>query len=66
MYTGRWSGTMQLAVRQGESDVGVLTTLAIKNPDGTYPIYHWLLLLVPSPQNHGYKNDCFLLSKKVD
>lgn len=57
---------MQLAVRQGESDVGVLTTLAIKNPYGTYPIYHWLLLLVPSPQNHGYKNDCFLLSKKVD
>ena len=54
---------MQLSEPPDGSDVGVLTTLAIKNPDGTYPIYHWLLLLVPSPQNHGYKNDCFLLSK---
>ncbi len=38
MYTGQWSGTMQLTEPQAGSDVGALTTSAIKNPDGTYSI----------------------------
>ena len=38
MYTGQWSGTMQLTESQAGSDVGALTTSAIKNPDGTYSI----------------------------
>jgi alkylation response protein AidB-like acyl-CoA dehydrogenase len=36
MYTGQWSGTMQLTEPQAGSDVGALTTAAVKNPDGTY------------------------------
>ena len=38
MYTGEWSGTMQLTEPQAGSDVGALTTSAVKNPDGTYSI----------------------------
>ncbi len=38
MYTGQWSGTMQLTEPQAGSDVGALTTSAVKNPDGTYSI----------------------------
>jgi alkylation response protein AidB-like acyl-CoA dehydrogenase len=38
MYTGEWSGTMQLTEAQAGSDVGALTTSAVKNPDGTYSI----------------------------
>ena len=38
MYTGQWSGTMQLTEPQAGSDVGALTTSAVKNPDGTYAI----------------------------
>jgi len=38
MYTGIWSGTMQLTEPQAGSDVGSLTTMAIKNPDGTYSL----------------------------
>ena len=38
MYSGEWSGTMQLTEPQAGSDVGALTTSAIKNPDGTYSI----------------------------
>jgi alkylation response protein AidB-like acyl-CoA dehydrogenase len=38
MYTGQWSGTMQLTEPQAGSDVGALTTAAVKNPDGTYSI----------------------------
>ncbi|MGD8522832.1 MAG: acyl-CoA dehydrogenase [Desulfobacterales bacterium] len=38
MYTGQWGGTMQLTEPQAGSDVGALTTSAIKNPDGTYSI----------------------------
>jgi len=36
MYTGQWSGTMQLTEPQAGSNVGALTTAAVKNPDGTY------------------------------
>jgi len=38
MYTGVWSGTMQLTEPQAGSDVGSLTTTAVKNPDGTYSL----------------------------
>ena len=38
MYTGQWSGTMQLTEPQAGSDVGALTTSAVKKPDGTYAI----------------------------
>jgi alkylation response protein AidB-like acyl-CoA dehydrogenase len=38
MYTGQWSGTMQLTEPQAGSDIGAVTTSAIKNPDGTYTL----------------------------
>jgi len=36
MYTGKWSGTMLLTEPEAGSDVGALTTTAVKNDDGTY------------------------------
>ncbi len=38
LYTGRWGGTMLLTEPQAGSDVGALTTTAVKNQDGTYSI----------------------------
>jgi alkylation response protein AidB-like acyl-CoA dehydrogenase len=38
MYTGRWAGTMLLTEPEAGSDVGALTTTAVKNDDGTYAI----------------------------
>ena len=38
MYTGQWTGTMLLTEPQAGSDVGALTTTAVKNDDGTYSI----------------------------
>ena len=38
MYTGEWCGTMLLTEPEAGSDVGALTTTAVKNPDGTYSI----------------------------
>ncbi len=38
MYTGEWTGTMQLTEPEAGSDVGALTTTAVKNDDGTYSI----------------------------
>jgi hypothetical protein len=38
MYTGKWTGTMLLTEPQAGSDVGALTTTAVKNNDGTYSI----------------------------
>ena len=38
MYTGQWTGTMLLTEPEPGSDVGALTTSAVKNPDGTYSI----------------------------
>ncbi|MFO7556060.1 MAG: acyl-CoA dehydrogenase [Desulfobacterales bacterium] len=38
MYSGEWSGTMLLTEPEAGSDVGVLTTTAVKNDDGTYSI----------------------------
>ena len=38
MYRGIWGGTMVLTEPHAGSDVGALTTRAVKNPDGTYDI----------------------------
>jgi hypothetical protein len=38
MYSGQWGGTMLLTEPEAGSDVGALTTAAVKNPDGTYSI----------------------------
>ena len=38
MYSGEWCGTMLLTEPEAGSDVGALTTTAVKNPDGTYSI----------------------------
>ena len=38
MYTGEWTGTMLLTEPEAGSDVGALTTTAVKNDDGTYTI----------------------------
>ncbi|MFH1153811.1 MAG: acyl-CoA dehydrogenase [Pseudomonadota bacterium] len=38
LYTGQWGGTMLLTEPDAGSDVGALTTKAVKNEDGTYTI----------------------------
>jgi len=38
MYSGEWSGTMLLTEPEAGSDLGALTTSAVKNDDGTYSI----------------------------
>ncbi|MFO7714914.1 acyl-CoA dehydrogenase [Desulfosarcina sp.] len=38
MFTGRWTGTMLLTEPEAGSDVGNLSTTAVKNEDGTYSI----------------------------
>jgi hypothetical protein len=38
MFSGQWTGTMLLTEPQAGSDVGALTTTAVKNSDGTYSI----------------------------
>jgi hypothetical protein len=38
MYSGQWGGTMLLTEPQAGSDVGALSTTAVKNEDGTYAI----------------------------
>ena len=38
VYAGQWGGTMLLTEPGAGSDVGALTTTAVKNPDGTYSI----------------------------
>ncbi len=38
MYTGKWGGSMLLTEPDAGSDVGALTTKAVKNDDGTYSI----------------------------
>lgn len=38
MFTGKWTGTMLLTEPEAGSDVGLLTTTAVKNDDGTYSI----------------------------
>jgi alkylation response protein AidB-like acyl-CoA dehydrogenase len=36
LYAGEWAGTMLLTEPEAGSDVGALTTTAVRNPDGTY------------------------------
>ncbi|MCK9230276.1 MAG: acyl-CoA dehydrogenase [Syntrophales bacterium] len=38
MFTGQWAGTMCLTEPGAGSDVGALTTVAKRNPDGTFSI----------------------------
>ncbi len=38
MYTGKWTGTMLLTEADAGSDLGALTTTAVKNSDGSYSI----------------------------
>ncbi|TWI71108.1 hypothetical protein LZ24_02072 [Desulfobotulus alkaliphilus] len=38
MYSGKWAGTMLLTEPEAGSDVGALTSVAKRNPDGTYSI----------------------------
>jgi alkylation response protein AidB-like acyl-CoA dehydrogenase len=38
MFTGQWTGTMLLTEPEAGSDLGLLTTSAVKNADGTYSI----------------------------
>jgi len=38
MYSGEWAGTMLLTEAEAGSDVGALTSTAVKNDDGTYSI----------------------------
>ncbi len=38
LYTAEWTGTMLLTEPQAGSDVGAVSTTAVKNPDGTYSI----------------------------
>ncbi len=38
MYSGEWGGSMVLTEPEAGSDVGALTTSAVKNEDGTYSI----------------------------
>ena len=38
MFTGEWTGTMLLTEPEAGSDVGALTSTAVKNDDGTYSI----------------------------
>jgi hypothetical protein len=38
MYTGKWGGSMLLTEPEAGSDVGNLSTSAVKNADGTYSI----------------------------
>lgn len=38
MFSGKWTGTMVITEPQAGTDVGLLTTSAVKNTDGTYSI----------------------------
>jgi len=38
MYTGKWTGTMLLTEADAGSDLGALTTTAVKNSDGSYSL----------------------------
>lgn len=38
LYTGEWGGTMLLTESDAGSDVGALSTSAVRNPDGTYSL----------------------------
>jgi hypothetical protein len=39
VYSGTWAGTIMMTEPEAGSEVGALTTSAVKNPDGTYNLY---------------------------
>jgi alkylation response protein AidB-like acyl-CoA dehydrogenase len=39
LYTGRWGGTMLLTESESGSNLGDITTQAVKNEDGTYSLF---------------------------
>ncbi|GAB6162916.1 acyl-CoA dehydrogenase C-terminal domain-containing protein [Desulfothermus naphthae] len=51
LYTGEWAGTMLLTEPQAGSDVGALTTTAVKNDDGTYSITGNKIFITGGDQN---------------
>ena len=51
LYTGKWSGTMQLTEPQAGSDVGALTTSAVKDADGTYLLTGNKIFITAGDQN---------------
>jgi len=53
MYTGKWGGTMLLTEPEAGSDVGALTTVAVKNDDGTYSISGNKIFISGGEQNNS-------------
>ena len=51
LYTGQWGGTMVLTEPQAGSDLGALTTSAVKNDDGTYTISGNKIFITNGDQN---------------
>ncbi|MFZ3045112.1 MAG: acyl-CoA dehydrogenase [Desulfatirhabdiaceae bacterium] len=51
LYAGEWGGSMLLTEPQAGSDVGALTTSAVKNPDGTYSISGAKIFITNGDQN---------------
>ncbi len=51
MYTGVWGGSMLLTEPEAGSDVGALSTTAVKNGDGTYSITGSKIFITGGEQN---------------
>jgi hypothetical protein len=51
MYSGKWGGSMLLTEPQAGSDVGALSTSAVRNPDGTYSISGNKIFITGGEQN---------------
>ncbi len=51
MYAGQWGGSMMLTEPQAGTDVGALTTTAVKNDDGTYSISGNKIFITGGDQN---------------
>ncbi|BBO92775.1 acyl-CoA dehydrogenase [Desulfosarcina ovata] len=51
MYGGEWGGSMMLTEAEAGSDVGALTTTAVKNEDGTYSISGSKLFITAGDQD---------------
>lgn len=51
MYTGEWGGSMLLTEPEAGSDVGVLTTTAVPNDDGSYSITGNKIFITGAEQN---------------
>ncbi len=51
LYSGHWGGTMLLTEPSAGSDVGALTTTAVRNPDGAYSITGNKIFITNGEQN---------------